>query len=97
MYNICAEEVGTLSGLYYSAHTGPILTIICINNRWNTDYSPWHTALLVLGHGESEHAVVTAVPRALLHHQVVGVDVEAVAGDEEREQGEEKSLHDLVD
>ena len=51
----------------------------------------------MLGHGESEHAVVTAVPRALLHHQVVGVDVEAVAEGEEREQGEEKSLHDEVE
>ena len=61
------------------------------------DYSPGSPCLLVLSHGEAEHAVITAVPRALLHHQVVGVDVEAVAGGEEREQGEEKSLHDLVD
>ena len=96
MYNICAEEVGTLSGLYYSAHTGPILTIICINNRWNTDYSPWYAALLVLGHGESEHAVITRVPRALLDHQVLGVNVEAVAGlDGDHDHEEEADpLHD---
>ena len=62
-----------------------------------SSHSPGYSAFLVLSHGEAEHAVITAVPRALLHHQVVGVDVEAVAGGEEREQGEEKSLHDLVD
>ena len=51
----------------------------------------------MLSHGEAEHAVITAVPRALLHHQVVGVDIEAVAGGEEREEKEERSLHDEVE
>ena len=59
--------------------------------------SPGHSAFLVLGHGEPEHAVITAVPRTLLHHQLGGVDIEAVAGGEEREEKEERSLHDEVE
>ena len=59
--------------------------------------SPGHSAFLVLGHGEPEHAVITAVPRARLHHQVVRVDVEAVAGGKKREEKEEKSLHGEVE
>ena len=59
--------------------------------------SPGHSAFLVLGHGEPEHAVITAVPRTLLHHQVVRVDVEAVAGGKKREEKEEKSLHGEVE
>ena len=53
----------------------------------------------MLGHGESEHAVITRVPRALLDHQVLGVDVEGITEldqDEEEEQrlGTPEPLHD---
>ena len=51
----------------------------------------------MLSHGEAEHAVIAAVPGTLLHHQVLRVDIEAAAGGEEREQKEEKSLHDEVE
>lgn len=61
------------------------------------DYSPGYPCLLVLSHREAEHAVITAVPRSLLHHQVVRVDVEAAAGGDKREEKEEKCLHDELE
>ena len=43
-------------------------------------YSPRHSALAVLRHGEAEHAVLAAgVPRPRLHHHRRRVDVEGVA------------------
>ena len=51
----------------------------------------------MLSHREAKHAVLAAVPGTFLHHQVLGVDIEAAAGGEERQQKEEKSLHDEVE
>ena len=72
----------------------PWLPGICLGG---SDQHPGYSLLLVLSHGEAKHAVITAVPRAFLHHQVVRVDIEAAAGGEERNEKEEKSLHDEVE
>ena len=51
----------------------------------------------MLGHRESEHAVIARVPWAFLDHQVLGVDVEGVTGDgqdEEEQRDTPEPLHD---
>lgn len=51
----------------------------------------------MLGNWEPEHAVITRIPRTLLDHQVLGVDVEGITGvdqDEEEQRETPEPLHD---
>ena len=57
---------------------------------------PRNSSLTVLSHGESKHTIVTSVSGTLLDDQVLGVNVEAVAGlDGDHDHEEETDpLHD---
>ena len=51
----------------------------------------------MLGHGESEHAVITRVPRTLLDHQVLGVDVEGITSVDQNEEEQRETPEPLHD